>query len=183
MGNILALAIKGEKMIVEVVPYRLEWRKDFEIEKEVLIKYFGGHISEIHHIGSTSVIGLAAKPIIDIILEVPSLIKLDSELNVFQVLGYEAMGEFGIRGRRYYRKGGDNRTHQIHAFEVGDANIDRHIAFRDYLAAHPAVRLEYQDLKIQLAKECENDIDQYCTGKDSFVKHHEAKALQWFAKV
>jgi GrpB-like predicted nucleotidyltransferase (UPF0157 family) len=93
------------------------------------------------------------------------------------------MGEFGIRGRRYYRKGGDNRTHQIHAFEVGDANIDRHIAFRDYLAAHPAIRLEYQNLKIQLAKQFDNDIDQYCAGKDSFVKHHEAKALQWFAKI
>ncbi len=169
-------------MIIEVVPYSLQWSKRFEKEKEILILHLGELVSEIHHIGSTSVRGLSAKPIIDIILEVTSLIKLDAASSIFQGLGYEVMGEFGIEGRRYYRKGGNNSIH-IHAFEIDDANIERHIAFRDYLAAHPAIRLEYQNLKIQLAKECNNDIDQYCDGKDSFIKHHEAKALQWLANT
>lgn len=166
-------------MIVEVVPYNLGWPKAFQQEKQHLTKLLGGLVLELHHIGSTSVAGLYAKPIIDMILEVDSLAQLDEVSDMFERLGYEVMGEFGIEGRRYYRKGGNNRTHQIHAFERGDANINRHLAFRDYLVAHPEVKLEYQNLKVELARDCNHDIDKYCDGKDDFVKLHEKKALAW----
>lgn len=169
-------------MIVEVIPYCPEWPKNYEKEKEALIKNLGGLISTIHHIGSTAVNGLAAKPVIDMIIEAHSLEVLDSSSSIFQRLGYEVMGEFGISGRRYYRKGGNNRTHQIHAFKVGDTNIKRHIAFRDYLLSHPDILLEYQRLKMQLTKES-IDIDLYCEGKDSFIKFHEAQALKWSAET
>ena len=126
-------------MRVKVVVPNPGWPNEYEQEKNRLVEVLGGVILEIHHIGSTSVKGLAAKPIIDIIIESDSLEKLDTASCHFEGLGYEVKGEFGMMGRRYYRKGGDHRTHQIHAFKVGDPNIHRHIAFRNYLAAHPGV--------------------------------------------
>ncbi|MEM8490296.1 MAG: GrpB family protein [Pseudomonadota bacterium] len=170
-------------MNIEVVPHNPDWKRNFEDEKKLLTGRLGTLVARVHHIGSTSVPGLAAKPIIDMILEVPDLADLDSARRTFLDLGYEVMGEYGIPGRRYFRKGGDRRTHHIHAFEVGDANVDRHVAFRDYLMAHPAERLAYENLKIQLAREADNDIDRYCDGKEDFVKFHEAKALLWTANA
>ncbi len=123
--------------------------------------------------------GLAAKPIIDLMLEVQSVSELDEHNAAFESLGYEVMGEFGIPGRRYFRKGRKLRTHQIHAFKVGSLHVARHLAFCDYLRSHPAVRKAYGQLKLQVARECENDIDRYCDGKDGFVKKHEALALAW----
>jgi len=168
-------------MIVEVVPYDPSWVSEYEQEKNRLVEALDDVIVGIHHIGSTSVKGLSAKPVIDIIIESDSLEKLDAVSSQFEDLGYEVMGEFGIMGRRYYRKGRGRRSHQIHAFRVGDPNIHRHIAFRDYLAAHPEIMREYQELKRRLVKTCNNDIDAYCKGKDSFIKHHEAKATRWLS--
>ena len=167
-------------MDIKVVAYDSEWPNKYQSEKEALTNCLGSIISRIHHIGSTSVEGLAAKPIIDIILEVSNLDLLDKSTGAFQDLGYEVMGEFGIVGRRYFRKGRINRTHQIHAFKSGDLNIKRHIAFRDYLKEHPLVKSEYEGLKKDLAKSCNNNIDVYCDGKDDFVKYYETKALEWF---
>lgn len=168
-------------MKIEVVPYNSSWPMLFEKEKLALIRNVGSVIKKIHHIGSTSVEGLSAKPIIDLILEVESLNTLDKLERTFIKLGYESMGELGISGRRYYRKGGDNRTHQIHAFEVGDANITRHLAFREYLKAHPEIKQDYSKLKVKVARECQNNIELYCDGKDSFIKEHEVKALNWIS--
>ena len=98
----------------------------------------------------------------------------------FEALGYEYLGEFGIPGRRYMRRGGDERTHQVHVFSVLDtANITRHLAFRDYLCAHPDVCAEYAALKRALAGKYPFDIGAYCDGKEEFVKKHEAAALAW----
>ena len=98
-----------------------------------------------------------------------------------EALGYEAMGECGIARRRYFRKGGDERTHQIHAFLQGDDHVHRHLAFRDYLRTHPAVCREYAELKQAVAASCQHDIERYCAGKNAFVKEHEANALRWLA--
>lgn len=170
-------------MKVEVVPYRRSWADEYAVEQSLLLNSLGDNALEIFHIGSTSIKGLAAKPIIDILISINSLDKLDSLANAFESLGYEVMGEFGIQGRRYYRKGGDIRTHHVHAFKAGDQNIARHLAFRDYLRHHRKVMLEYQDLKIKLAAECNGDIDCYCEGKDKFIKHYEAKALKWYVAI
>jgi len=121
--------------------------------------------------------GLAAKPIIDILLEVRDLADLDAHNSEMETIGYKPMGEFGILGRRYFPKGGDNRSHQIHAFLRDDPNVYRHIAFRDYLRRHPEVAQEYAALKRQVARTCDNDIGRYCDGKDTYVKRVEAIAL------
>jgi len=171
------------KVKVEVVDSNPNWINEFNTEKICLYELLGNLVQDIHHIGSTSIPGLAAKPIIDIILEVSNLDGLDKLSSKMNLLGYEAKGEFGIVGRRYFVKGSFDRSHQIHAFQVGDENIKRHIAFRDYIKSHPDVKREYAVLKKKLAIECNNNIDQYCDGKDKFVKFYELKALEWLTNT
>jgi len=169
-------------MIVKVVKYNPKWIEEFEKESKELENQIGNITNNIYHIGSTAVPGLKAKPIIDIILGVKSLALLDSNNSKLESLGYEAMGELGIKGRRYFRKGGDNRTHQIHAFKSGDSNIIRHLAFRDYLIEHTEIAKEYGELKYNIAQKCNNDIEKYCDEKDAFVEYHEVIALKWYNK-
>tara|TARA_R100000027_G_scaffold5591_1_gene4615 strand:- start:43722 stop:44222 length:501 start_codon:yes stop_codon:yes gene_type:complete len=165
-------------MKIEVVSYRPEWSVAFEREKEAILALDIAGIANIHHIGSTAVELLSAKPIIDIMIEAQSLEGLDLNKDKFESIGYEVMGEFGMEGRRYYRKGGENRTHQIHAFKTSDPNLARHLVFRDYLKQNPSIRNEYGELKIQVASTCEHDIERYCDGKNDFIKFHEARALK-----
>ncbi|GLP95603.1 GrpB family protein [Paraferrimonas sedimenticola] len=167
---------------VKVVDYNSQWPAMFEAERDLLLNRLGQLIHRVHHIGSTSVPGLRAKPVIDIMLEVESLQSLDAHQSEFESLGYEGLGENGISRRRYFQKGGDDRTHQIHAFPIADEHVTRHLAFRDYLIAHPDVKLAYQELKQRVAAQCDNDIERYCDGKDSFIQEHEAKALLWYSQ-
>ena len=166
-------------MNIEVLPYDPEWPELYASEKEALLEKFGRIVENIYHIGSTAVEGLVAKPIIDILLETSSLEELDGLDDEFKSLAYEAMGEFGITGRRYFRKGGIERTHQIHAFASGSHHITRHLAFRNYLREMPEIRKEYDGLKTRVALECNHDIDKYSKGKHAFIQEHERNALDW----
>lgn len=170
--------------IIKVVDYNHNWSSDYQQEERSIREILQDEWVNSFHIGSTSVPGLKAKPIIDILLVVNDIYKLDSFSKQFQEIGYEVMGEFGIAGRRYFRKGGDHRTHQIHAFQYNNMEeIERHLAFRDYLREHPEVRRQYGELKSQLAKQYSNDIDGYCNGKDDFVKSVEKDAIKWHWSV
>ena len=165
---------------IVVTAYNPEWPNMFEMEAEKIRQILGPNCVSIFHIGSTSVDGLAAKPIIDIMPIVKNLDAVDLVSGEFEKIGYEYMGEFGIAGRRYLRKGGEERTHQIHIFAQSDqANIQRHLAFRDYLRTHEDVKNAYAKLKRALANKYPYDIDGYCDGKEKFVKEVEAKALNW----
>lgn len=166
-------------MKVEVVPYDPSWPALFEKEAAALRSILGETLIEVHHIGSTSVPGLAAKPIIDIILEVSDLDELDAKGGQMEQLGYEVMGEYGIPRRRYFRKGGERRTHHVHSFVAGDEHVTRHLAFRDYLRAYPEIAADYAQVKQQAAERSNNDIEEYCDAKDPFVKEYEQKALAW----
>ena len=89
-------------------------------------------------------------------------------------------GEYGIPNRRYFRKGGDERTHQIHVFEESNQReIERRLAVRDYLRCHKKVAEEYGQLKKELAERFPYDIDGYCDGKSEFVEKMEQDALAW----
>ena len=166
---------------VEVVQYNPSWPVLFEKERKLLQDILGDIPVAIHHIGSTSVPGLAAKPIIDILMEVASVAALDGFNDELRAAGYEPKGEFGIPGRRYFKKGGDDRTHHIHAFASGDFNLIRHLAFRDYLRTHSEVAAEYAELKKTIAATCNNDIYRYCEDKDEYVKRIEARAVDEMA--
>ena len=163
---------------ITVLNYDPEWPLKYERERKAIAEILDGNGISIYHIGSTSVPGLAAKPIIDIMAVVRSLEKVDDARGKFSELGYEYLGEFGIAGRRYFRKGGDERTHQIHIFQADDwNNIERHLAFRDYMRTHEKERTEYAKIKTALAQRFPYDIDGYCDGKDAFVREMEKRAL------
>ncbi len=167
-------------MHVRVEPYRSEWVELFQQEAERIRGVFGDELVELHHIGSTAVPGLEAKPVIDMMPVVRRIERVDDFNGAMQALGYEPMGELGIPGRRYFRKGGDDRTHQAHAFQIGDPNIERHLAYRDYLRAHPGVAARYGALKAALARRFPEDIYSYMEGKDAFIKETEQQALAWY---
>ena len=163
---------------ITVLNYDPEWPLKYERERKAIAEILDGNGISIYHIGSTSVPGLAAKPIIDMMAVVRSLEKVDDARGKFSELGYECLGEFGIAGRRYFRKGGDERTHQIHIFQADDwNNIERHLAFRDYMRTHEKERAEYAEIKTALAQRFPYDIDGYCDGKDAFVREMEKRAL------
>lgn len=166
---------------VEVIPHDPKWREAFEVESKPLVDVLGENVVAIHHIGSTAIPNIYAKPIIDLLMEVKDLIKIDQQSAALKSLGYQVMGEFGIPKRRFFRK--DNRagirTHHIHIFEVGSAQIKRHLAFRDDLIAHPKEAQQYSDLKRKLAQAYPTDIEGYMDGKHSFIKEIDLKAAQW----
>lgn len=165
---------------IVVTEYNPLWIDMFEKETMEIKKILGENCVAIHHIGSTSVVGLAAKPIIDIMPIVHNLENVDKVASEFEKIGYEYMGEFGISGRRYLRKGGDERTHHIHIFtENNTDDIERHLAVRDYLQTHKDICDKYAALKKELAKRFPYDNDGYCDGKEKFIRKLERDALEW----
>ena len=165
---------------VTIVPYRESWPDDFAAEAARLRTALGPACVRLHHIGSTAVPGLAAKPIIDVLVEAESLAALDARGGEMEKLGYEVMGEFGLPERRYFRKddAAGVRTHQVHAWLAGSPELARHLAFRDYLRKHPEVAREYGALKGRLVA-ASRDLEAYIAGKDAFVKEVERRALAW----
>ncbi|MCG3197606.1 MAG: GrpB family protein [Candidatus Omnitrophica bacterium] len=170
-------------MKVIVAPHDPAWACEFETEAQLIRDAVGDLVLRLHHIGSTAIPGISAKPIIDILMEVRDIDELDSRSSSMQCLGYEAKGEFGIPGRRYFRKdsASGERTHQVHAFAAHSPEIERHLAFRDYMITHPEAAQRYSELKQLLAREHSSDIQAYMDGKDAFIKEQEAKALAWRA--
>ena len=165
---------------IEVVDYRPEWEKMFQEEEKKIRKILGKNCIAVYHIGSTSIKGLPAKPIIDIMPVVKDISLVDAHDPEFRAPGYDCRGDFGFPGRRFYAKGGDHRTHHIHIFEKSSkADIKRHLAVRDYLRSHPDTAREYAELKKNLAARYPHDNDGYCDGKDAYMKELEQKALKW----
>lgn len=169
-------------MRVVVVPPDPDWPARCAAEADALCRALGEVLVRVHPIGSTSVPGLWAKPILDLLAEVTDVAALDVPCPALRALGYEGLGEFGIPGRRYFRKhdAAGVRTHQVHAFRAGDPHVARHMAFRDYLIAHPEAARAYGELKRQLAAAHPDDIEAYMDGKDPFIREHQARALAWW---
>lgn len=166
---------------ITVTEYDPRWPQKFQAESQLIRGILADNCIAVYHIGSTAVPGLAAKPVIDMLAVVKNLAQADGVAEEFSQTGYEYLGEFGIAGRRYLRKGGEERTHQIHIFQADDwHNIGRHLAFRDYMCTHEKEREEYAKLKIELAQRFPYDIDGYCDGKEHFVREMELAALSQF---
>ncbi len=165
--------------MVEVVSYDADWPVAFGQEVARIAPAFGEGLVAIHHIGSTSVPGLAAKPILDMLPEVSDIVVADAAVERLEALGYEGLGAYGIPGRRYFRRTvAGRRTHHLHAFATGSDGLKRHVVLRDYLRAHPEEAAAYGGLKLRLAAEVA-DMETYLDGKDAFVKVLEARALAW----
>ena len=166
---------------VEVVPHDPKWQEAFEVESTSVADALGENVFAVHHIGSTAIPGIYAKPIIDLLVEVKDIIKVDGQSSAMESLGYKIMGEFGIPGRRFFHKDNQEsiRTHHIHTFEIASAQVERHLAFRDYMLAHPEDAKKYSELKRELARKYPQNIDEYIDGKNGFIKEMDKKAAQW----
>jgi GrpB-like predicted nucleotidyltransferase (UPF0157 family) len=167
-------------MNVIVTNYDENWKNLFQEEAKKIRNILQDEIVEIHHIGSTSVPNLKAKPIIDIMPLVKNIENVDKFNSKMAEIGYEGLGEFGLKGRRYFRKGGENRTHQVHFYQFdNESEVERHLAVPAYLRAHDEDAKQYGELKARLAKEFPTDIEAYMEGKDAFVKDLQQKAMDW----
>ncbi|MEX0284041.1 MAG: GrpB family protein [Paracoccaceae bacterium] len=135
----------------------------------------------IHHIGSTSVPGLPAKPIIDLLPVFDSMESCESARNPLETLGYEWMGEFGLPERRYVRLSDPEtgkRRIQAHCYTVGSEEITRHLAFRDALRSNPTLRAGYTSVKSRCAALHPGDHAAYGDCKSDWIAKVEAKALE-----
>lgn len=164
-----------------VVPHDHRWADMFNAEAAALRHALGSAVRDIHHIGSTAIVGMPAKPIIDILVEAESLPSIDARNGAMSAAGYEAKGEHGVAGRRYFRRSNARgaRTHHVHVFEAGSTGAVRLIAFRDFMRTHPDEAARYAELKLALAEAHTTDIRAYVDGKDRFVRQAESCAVDW----
>ena len=147
------------------------------------LRALGPPLVAVHHIGSTSVPGLTAKPIIDLMPLVTDLAELDQQRARLEALGYEWHGELGIPGRRYCTLSDATgaRIVQLHCFQAGSPHAARHLAFRDYLRAHPEAARAYETEKRRARDLHPNDSHAYSDEKSPWIQTTEATALTWLA--
>ncbi|MBX9976049.1 GrpB family protein [Cytobacillus firmus] len=169
-------------MKIRLTEFSDNWALMFQKEAEFLKTIFEDEIIKCEHFGSTSVRGMKAKPVIDMMCIVKDIEKIDKSNEKMKKLGYEAAGEWGITGRRLFRKGGENRSHHLHFYQFDNPQIERHLVFRDYLRTHPSEAARYTIFKEELAKRFDNT-SEYSQAKKAFVKEMEQKALVWFGEV
>jgi GrpB-like predicted nucleotidyltransferase (UPF0157 family) len=167
---------------VFLAEYDPEWPKIAASHAERL-QALGSILVTVHHIGSTSVPGLAAKPIIDLMPLVTDLADLDRLRYRVEALGYDWHGELGISGRRYCKLSDEAgaRVAQLHFFEANSPHVERHIAFRDYLREHPEAAVEYENEKRRARELHPDDSHAYTDEKAAWIQDTEARALLWFA--
>lgn len=154
---------------VYLVPWTSDWKEEFLIEKTKIAEVLGPYIVEIHHIGSTAVPHLSAKPIIDIAIELEFFEDGAKCIAALESLSYKFRGT-NILPERYYFNKGEPRTHQIHMYEKGNKYLIEQLQFRDYLRNDSTCRIKYEKLKVRLSEKNTNNKHQYADDKTLFVK-------------
>jgi GrpB-like predicted nucleotidyltransferase (UPF0157 family) len=168
---------------VEVVPPDPQWPVLAKAESDRIAVYLGSNLVRIEHIGSTSIPGLHAKPIIDLLPLVRQIEDVDPLEASLETAGYNWYGEYGLSGRRYLNRddeAGSTRIANVHIFAIDNPEVDRHLAFRDYLLAHPELVAEYGRMKLKCAAQNPVNIDGYSTCKGPWIKPVEAAAVEWY---
>lgn len=164
--------VKGKSPVVQVVPYNGQWPRFFEVHTQSVAPFFGSNYVTAHHIGSTSVPGLWAKPVIDMIVVVHDLVKAKKAIPDLKSLGYVYAGEAGIPFHLYFYK---SDCH-LHIFEKESPEIAHALCFRAWMASHQDDAQEYVALKKKLAQTYSHDLRAYGAGKNAFIKTIDAKA-------
>ncbi len=157
---------------VVVVPYDEQWKQDFLMIKEELAAALGQLAITIEHVGSTSVEGLSAKPIIDIDVVIKDYTVLEEVISALGTIGYQHEGDLGITGREAFKYVGKEhlRKHHLYVCPQDSPELKRHITFRDYLRTHPDAVKEYSRIKEEGAKLYPDDIEKYIEYKSPFIE-------------
>ena len=157
---------------VIVLPYCERWEQNFAQIRDELRKALGPLALKIEHVGSTAVRGLSAKPIIDIDIVIRDYSVFDAVVSALQAIGYFHEGDLGIAGREAFKYDGKDhlQKHHLYVCPENSAELKRHIAFRDYLRAHPEAVKEYSRIKEEGAALFPNDIEKYIEHKAPFIQ-------------
>ena len=154
---------------VRLLAYDPLWPMMFEAEAERIEAACAGLAIRLEHIGSTSVPGMSAKPVIDILAGRPPQSRPAPYIAAIRQLGYEHKGAFGVPGREYFRRG-TPRSHHVHLVSWSSAVWRDHVRFRDLLRADAAIARDYEALKRDLAIANANDRRAYTEGKGPFIR-------------
>lgn len=170
-------------MSVVLLPHDPAWAVRAATEAERWRAAFGPALIAVHHIGSTSIPGIEAKPIIDLVPVVDDLASFDRLAAGIEAHGYQAWGEYGIPGRRFCTwanpRDGRREVH-AHVFAVGSPHIARHLAFRDFMRAHPDEARAYEALKQRCRDASPEDSRAYSEAKSSWIVAAEGRAMAWW---
>ena len=160
------------KKYVVVQPYDEAWKADFMAIRDELDAVLNGLVLQIEHVGSTSVEGLSAKPVIDIDVVIQDRTCLPSVVSALQKIGYTHEGDLGIPGREAFKYEGKEhlRKHHLYVCAQDAKELQRHIAFRDYLRKNPDAVAEYSRIKEEGATMYPWDIDKYIEHKTPFIE-------------
>jgi len=164
---------------INLVEHDLSWSGRYEIEISILKKLLANNLISAFHIGSTAINGIKAKPVIDILLEVHSLIGIDLQEKSFNHLGYIAKGEYGIKQRRFLYKAETLTTFHLHIYQSGHSEIERHRLFVEYLNSNTHRAIDYEKLKVGLQSKYKNNPDEYQNGKSLFISHIDRESILW----
>jgi|TARA_R110002072_G_scaffold62724_11_gene156774 GrpB-like predicted nucleotidyltransferase (UPF0157 family) len=160
---------KHEHDPVMIAPHDPVWAEQFAAVENELRSTCGNTFTAVHHIGSTSVPGLAAKPLIDVLVELPSDEIGPSFASLLEPRGILYFGRYGIDGRHFYQRKADVDVN-VHMFETGHIEIERHLVFRDALRSDAKLRAAYQELKEELSARFPHDVDSYARSKSDFIE-------------
>ncbi|QXH37552.1 GrpB family protein [Pseudomonas muyukensis] len=153
----------------KITPYNPQWPVQYEVDKRRLASAFGAELHAMHHVGSTAVPGLAAKPEIDVLVEVCAHRHVPARDEALRLLGY-VRGSDLSPGHHFYRRNvGEVRTHKIHVCRGGHPSIMQMLRFRDLLRQDHALRQHYQDLKIELQATVTGGMAEYLARKAPFI--------------
>lgn len=155
-----------------VLPYDSNWEQDFIKIRDEIKPALNDLALKIEHVGSTSVKGLSAKPIIDIDVVIRDYTVFDKAIACLEKIGYTHEGDLGIKGREAFKYEGKQhlRKHHLYVCPQDSPELKRHIAFRDYLRNHPEAVKEYSDIKEKGAELYPYDMDKYMEYKSAVIE-------------